>query len=327
MFDDAIIVQSAISAFNNAALVAPAFFWSALLTLPLYWVVWTFSGQIAEYLRWSRGNITMRASLWVVIITLGWVVLFGGNYSVLRDDTSTLPFMIAAIIFVSSIFIGSYTRDIKFAQRRENALFIALAAFVLGGSGMHTWWGPLLQIGSALVGFAIGRRAKMEMPAVPGLILITGATVTAMLMQPEYFRFGQLGNLTWIHLLFVVAFSFFAVATIAARNIKASNRIHDSAYIKLKWMIRFVVALGVVLFIMTESVPVFLGTAFASFVLVTLTIWHCKEIPNALGDKLFALSIIAFGILTAMPVITAVGILYMTNLSKSNLVQDIKSLL
>ena len=114
--------------------MAPAFFWSALLTLPLYWVVWTFSGQIAEYLRWSRGNITLRASLWVVIITLGWVGLFGGNYSVLRDDTSTLPFMIAAIIFVSSIFIGSYTRDIKFAQRRENALFIALAAFVFWGA-------------------------------------------------------------------------------------------------------------------------------------------------------------------------------------------------
>jgi hypothetical protein len=49
MFDDAIIVQSAISAFNNAALVAPAFLWSALLTLPLYFLIWAFGGKIAEY--------------------------------------------------------------------------------------------------------------------------------------------------------------------------------------------------------------------------------------------------------------------------------------
>ena len=212
MFDDAIIVQSAISAFNNAALVAPAFLWSALLTLPLYFLIWAFGGKIAEYLRWSRGNITMRAALWTVITTVGWIVLFGGNYGVLRDDTSTLPFMIAAIIFVSSIFVGSYTRDIKYL-RRENAVYIALAILALGVSDMHAWWGPFLQIGAAICGFVIGRRAHVEMPPVPGVILISGATVTAMLMQPEYFRFGQLGNLTWLHLLVVMTFGAVAAAT------------------------------------------------------------------------------------------------------------------
>src|SRR5574344_1113072 len=34
MFDDAIIVQSAVSAFNNAALYAPAFLWWAVLSIP-----------------------------------------------------------------------------------------------------------------------------------------------------------------------------------------------------------------------------------------------------------------------------------------------------
>ena len=326
MFDDAIIVQSAISAFNNAALVAPAFLWSALLTLPLYFIVWLFGDKIAEYLRWSRGNITMRAALWTVIITIGWVVLFGGNYAVLRDDTSTLPFMIAAITFVASIFIGSYTRDIKYA-RRENAIYIVLVLLALGLSDMHAWWGPILQIGAAFIGFIIGRRAGVEMPPVPGVILVSGATITSMLMQPEYFRFGQLGNLTWIHLLFVGLFGMAAAATVAVRNINSRGRIHDSAYIKLKWMVRFVVALGFALFIMTESVPVFLGTSAAAFVLVALSVWHAKDMPNMLGNKLFALTIMLFGILITMPVITAIGIVYMVNMPKSNFLREIKQLL
>lgn len=326
MFDDAIIVQSAISAFNNAALVAPAFLWSALLTLPLYWLVWAFGGKIADYLRWSRGNILMRASLWTVIITFGWIVLFGGNYGVLRDDTSTLPFMIAAIVFVSSLFIGSYTRDIKYA-RRENLVYIILVLMALGLSDMHAWWGPLLQIGSAMAGFVLGRRAGMEMPAVPGVLLISGATITAMLMQPEYFRFGQLGNLTWVHLLFVMVFGIFAVSTIALRNIKPCGRIHDSAYIKIRWMIRFVVALGVALFVMTESVPVFLGTAAAAFVLIALSVWHATELPDALDEWAFALSIILFGVLTTMPAITAIGIIYFANLPRSDFGRDFLRLL
>lgn len=326
MFDDAIIVQSAISAFNNAALVAPAFLWSALLTLPLYLVVWVFGDKIADYLRWSRGNITMRAALWTVITTIGWVVLFGGNYGVLRDDTSTLPFMIAAIIFVASIFVGSYTRDIKYA-RRENAIYIILVLLALGLSDMHAWWGPILQIGAAFIGFVIGRRAGVEMPPVPGVILISGATVTSLLMQPEYFRFGQLGNLTWVHLLFVGLFGIVAAATVAVRNINTRGRIHHSAYIKLKWMVRFVVALGVALFVMTESVPVFLGTSAAAFVLVALSVWHAKDMPSTLGNKLFALAVMLFGILITMPVITAIGIVYMVNMPKSDFLREIKQLL
>ena len=326
MFDDAIIVQSAISAFNNAALVAPAFFWSALLTLPLYAVVWKFGDKIAEFLRWSRGNITMRVALWTVIITIGWIVLFGGNYGVLRDDTSTLPFMVAAITFVSAVFIGSYTRNIKLF-RRENWIYIAIVLMALGISDMHAWWGPLLQIGAAFGGFIIGRRAKMEMPAVPGVLLVSGATVTAMLMQPEYFRFGQLGNLTWIHLLFVVVFGVSGATTIALRNINTSGQIHDSAYVKLKWMIRFVVALGIALFIMTESVPVFLGVATAAFLSGALTVWHAKKIPDALDEKWFALTIMLFGILITMPVITAIGIVYFVNLPQFDFGREIRRLL
>ncbi len=326
MFDDAIIVQSAISAFNNAALVAPAFFWSALLTLPLYAIVWAMGGKIAEYLHWSHGNIIARSALWTVIITIGWVVLFGGNYAVLRDDTSTLPFMIAAITFVSFVFIGSYTRDIKW-WRREHIAYVMLVLFALGVSDTHIWWGPLMQIGAAFFGFFVGRTSKVEMPAIPGVLLVMGATVTAMLMQPEYFRFGQLGNLTWVHLFAVLLFGMLVAATLAVRNINARGRIHNSAHIKLRWMIRFVCALGIGLFIMTESVPVFIGVAVAVFLLVALNVWHAKKIPGVMGDKLFALSVVLFGILTTMPVITAIGIICFVNMPQLDFGHEISRLL
>ncbi len=326
MFDDAIIVQSAISAFNNAALAAPAFLWSAILTLPLYILVWMFGGRVTERIGWNRNNILSNASLWTAIITFGWIVLFGGNYGVLRDDTSTLPFMIAAIIFVTSIFIGSHLQ-IEIFKKRENWLYIALVMVALGMSNMYTWWGPLLQIGAAGAGFMVGRLARGEMRNVPGVLLIIMATVTAMLMQPEFFRFGQLGNLTWLHIIAIMIVGVLAATTIAVRNIRPSGKIHDSAYVKLKWMVRFVAMLGFALFIMTESVPVFLGTTGAVFALVALSMWHAHNASGALGDKLYAATIIAFGIITTMPVIAAIGIVYLANLPHGNLWAESRHLL
>ena len=326
MFDDAIIVQSAISAFNNAALIAPAFLWSALLTLPLYWLIWVMGDKIAEYIKWTRANILNRASLWVAIITFGWIVLFGGNYSVLRDDTSTLPFMIAAIVFVTSVFIGSRVQQNIFAKRK-NLVCVGLIIVALGLSDMRVWWGPILQIGAALSGFFVGRVAKSEMHDVPGVLLIIMATTTAMLMQPEFFRFGQLGNLTWLHMVSLMIVGALVAATIAVRNVNSLGKIHHSAYVKLKWMARFVVMLGGAVFIMTESVPVFLGTTVAMFVLFALSVWHAVKMPSALGDKLYAATIIAFGVITTMPMICAVGVLFLANLSHGNLWSESRQLL
>ncbi len=325
MFEDAIIVQSAISAFNNAALMAPAFLWSAVLTLPLYVLVWALNFDITSRLGWSL-HILKHVSFWVVLMTFGWIVLFGGNYSVLRDNTSTLPFMVAAIVFVASVFVGSHLRTKIFAKR-ENWLYVALAAVALGLSDTHAWWGPLLQIGAAASGFLVGHIAKSEMRDVPGVLLVIMATTTAMLMQPEFFRFGQLGNLTWLHLIAIMVVGMLFAATAAVRNIKPSNKIHDSAYVKLKWMVRFVVMLGFAVFIMTESVPVFLGTVAAMFVLFALSVWHSGKTPTALGDKLYAATILAFGIITTMPVISAIGIVCLANLPHGNLWAESKYLL
>jgi len=326
MFEDAIIVQSALSAFNNAALVAPAFLWSAILTLPLYVLVWAFADKIAGKLGWTHANILKRASLWVAVITFGWIVLFGGNYGVLRDNTSALPFMIAAIIFVISMFIGSHTKH-DISLKGKNSYYIALIIAALALSDMHAWWGPFLQVGAALSGFFLGRTAKSEMRSVPGILLIILATTTALLMQPEFFRFGQLGNLTWIHLIAVMLVGMLAVATIAIRNIIPMSKIHQSAYVKLKWMARFVVMLGFAVFMMTESVPVFLGTLGAMFVLFALSVWHSAKTNVVLPDNLYAMTIILFGLIITMPVMCAIGIIYLVSLPHDKLWAESKYLL
>ena len=318
MFEDAIIVQSAISAFNNAALYAPAFLWTALLTLPLFVLVWAFGDKILNLVGWSRTDMINRGSLWSVVIAFGWLVLFGGNYGVLRDDTSTLPFMIAAIIFVMTAFIGSNLQN-NILFQRKNLPYLALVLVALGLSDMHVWWGPLLQIGVALFGFLLGRFAKREMRAEPSMSLIILATTTTMFMQPEFFRFGQLGNLTELHMIALMLIGILVAATIAVRNVVPAAKIHDSAYVKLKWMMRFIVMLAIAVFVMTESVPVFLAAAVFAFMLFALSVWHSAKTQNMLGDKLYALTILSFGIIISMPVISVIGIVMLANMPRGNL--------
>lgn len=335
MFDETIVVQSAISAFNNAALAAPAFLWWAILAVPLFALVYFCGNAFLERIGWTGRALPARISLATVVLTLAWIILFGGNYGVLRDNTSVLPFMTAVIAFVASLFIGSHSRNVKLptwrgAPRKQKLAIagtVALLLVAVGLSDMHAWWGPLLQIGAVVSGLLIGRAAKCEMRTVAGTLLIIMATTTAMLMQPEYFRFGQLGALSAFHLLFLVLVGVAAAAAAALGNVNARGRIHRSAYVKLKWMLRFIAALCVALFVLTESVPVYLGMLGVFFVMFAMSIWHAEKLPDALAARMFAVVLGLFGIITTMPVITAMGILYWINLPHENFWHQSKFLL
>lgn len=320
MLNDAIIVQSAISAFNNAALAAPAFLWWAILACPLFLVAYKFGGELIAKIGWSRDQMTLRASIWTVGLALVWLVLFGGNYGVLRDGTSVLPCMTAAIAFAASLFIGTHTRGVKMPAWRgmsaRGKICYALVVLAIIGmvarSGMHAWWGPILQIGAIAMGLIMGRTARGTVRAIPGVVLVTMATTTVILMQPEYFRFGQLGNLTVLHLAAIMMIGVMAAATVALRNVNPRGRIHHSAYVKLKWMARFVSLLAIALFILTESVPVFLGATVALFVSFALSVWHAPHISQDTATRAFALLLGTFGLITVMPVITVMGVVLWT---------------
>ena len=102
MLNDMIIVQSAASAFNNAALAAPAFLLWAILMLPLYVAIYWFGGEFMARIGWNRNNLLGKVSFWTVVFVFAWTVMFGGNYAVLRDNLSVLPMLTAVIVFVSA---------------------------------------------------------------------------------------------------------------------------------------------------------------------------------------------------------------------------------
>ncbi len=329
MFNDVVIVQSAISAFNNAALVAPAFLWWAILSLPLMFLVWKCAPMICDKLSLGMDNINARGGVMVALLTFVWVVLFSGNYAVLRDGVSVLPFVVAVIVFLTSLFVASHMRQLpafKINTRARCAVVILiLLALVL--SDLHAWWGPVLQVGACLLGWLMGRAARGAMRPVAGMILIILMATVAMLMQPEFFRFGQLGNLTPVHLIFVLMIGVCAMAVIALNNVNARGKIHQSAYVKLKWMMRVVSVLMMALFMLTESVPLFIGMCVAVLLLFMLSVWHAKVQPSGLMERMLAIAIILFGTTTTMPAVTAIGVLYLSVLPQAKMWREFCALL
>lgn len=324
MFEDITVVSSAVSAFNNAALAGAAFFWNALLCSPLFLAAYLLGKSITAKTMIGKYVSMQNVSFWTVVITAIWVVLMGGNYGVLRDGVSLLPWVTAMVLFVSCVFVGIKTRDVKLpvwygnrdVSRRKkwiiNGLCAVVVLLVVALSDTLNWWGPLLQVAAVVLGIVIGRYTNRQMRTLPCSLIVMGATVTGLVMQPEYFRFAQLGNLTLLHLFWLLITGGMAIATLAVYLVNARERVHRSAYVKLKWLMRFVTLLCTVLFLLTEAVPVFLATMVMLFGLFGLSVWHAKSKKSDMAEGLFAWTVILFGILINVPTITIMGILLMT---------------
>ena len=326
MFDENLVVASAVSAFNNAAVAGPAFLWNAVLASPLFIAVYVFGRKFLD-VSGMRPYVTgARITFWTVVFTALWVVFLGGNYDVLRDGVSLLPFVTAAILFVTSIFVGINTRPIKLpiwygrvnvSNRRRwwiNVLVFAIAMVPVGLSDTLNWWGPILQIGVVIAGLVIGRHSGRQMRATACVLGVMLATTIGILMQPELWRFGQLGNLTPAHLIWIMCVGILLAAAFALDAVNPCGRIHQSAYVKLKWLMRFVVALAMILFLLTEAVPIFIGAFAMAFVSFAMSIWHSESVPDGLANRVIALTIIAFGVLTGLVVVTSMGILWYATL-------------
>ncbi|MDL2296220.1 hypothetical protein LJC18_05460 [Lachnospiraceae bacterium OttesenSCG-928-E19] len=341
MFESTVVVQSAVSSFNNAALSAPTFFWMAVLMLPVFILTWKFGNDVLRHVKgafsffgkWSGLNFSFVTDFFI----LAWLILMAGNYNVLRDNASWLPYVVAGVTFlVTASFVqksrglgtivANFTREFKWRKLIALVSFVALVAIV-ALSGAPTWWGALLQGSAFLCGVIAGRFWHRPISSVTFTAVIMFVLTALILMQPEFFRFGQLGNLTVIHLLFIILTGMLSVAVIVLRNVRARGRIRHSWFIKLKWLGRFVTALALILFILTESVPVFLGFAGVYFVTAAMSVWHQKSVPANLGSKLFGMLLCCFGIITSVHMITIIGILYWVNQPRSALKSDASFLL
>ena len=315
MFDDFLIASTAVSSFNNASLLNPFFFTTALLSLPLFLLVYLYGRDFVSKFGWTNQNIENKVSFWSATILGLWILLFGGNYAVIRGGISLLPVLISIILFGLMTVVSNCIVRLKYIEKFYDKKYkwLLFGALILCAacSGIMTWWGVLLQISAILCGIIVGCRLHKETSWVVFITLILGMMTTLILMQPEYFRFGQLGHLTLVHLTGIILSGFFVVTTVVSRYVKARDKIHHTAYIKLKWLFRIVSLLALILFIATESVPVFLGLLLSSMFLEALTIYHSKKIVDGLYKQSWAWLMVIFGILIVCPVISALGIVYL----------------
>ena len=330
MFSDFSIVTTAVSSFNNAALLGPYFFAMALLSIPLFYMVFLCGPDILSRLKWNNA-VESKIGFWSVFCLVGWLLLFGGNYAVIRDGISVLPLAVAFVLFLSVIYVTKQAIKLNyltvFKDRKvkwtSGLLLLVLAFF----SAKPDLWGVLLQLSAVICGVIVGSRLHKNISDVSVSTLIFGIMTTLILMQPEYFRFGQLGNLTMVHLLVLLITGFFAVSVFVLKYIKSRSKIYQSAYIKLKWLMRICALLALVLFAMTESVPVFAGLMLVVAVSEMLTICHSKKTPEILFKQSWAMLLICFGALIMCPVISCLGILYLENLHNPVKAEDFCGLL
>ena len=339
MFQDTVVVSSAMSAFYNAAVASPAFFWNAILCTPLFIAIYLFGRVYGKKLGLDTFTNSERVAFWSVIMIMLWTVLMGGNYEVLRDGVSLLPWVTAGILFVSGVFIGIHTRAVPLpiwygsahASTRRRWL-VNIGVFILlmipvGFGDTLNWWGPILQIGAVCAGLVIGRYRHFHLRAVPCMALLMFTATVAILMQPEFFRFGQLGNLTPIHLIGVLMTGILLAAAVAVDVVPPCGRIHRSAYVKLKWLVRFGTALCMVLFLLTEAVPIFIAATFMAFVLFAMSVWHAHSVAQNVNGKMVCLGVIAFGVLVEVPTITALGVFWLSILNSGESRPDARFLL
>ena len=321
MFEDSLIVSSAVSAFNNAALVAPAFFWNAVLCLPLFAAVYWFGRRAVDVLGLRKYITKNRVIFWCALMTAAWALLTGGDYNVLRDGASVLPWLMAGVLAVSMFVVGVYTRALSFplwygapdASRAfkwfANLSVLGVLCVPIILSNVNELLVPGLQIVALCLGFLAGRHCKCQIQSEKWAIFAMFGAVVAILMQPEFFRFGQLGNLTPVHLVWVLLTGVILVAAMMLVIVRPHGRIHRSAFIKIKWLLRLVAGLCAVLFVLTEAVPLFLITMLVCAGLFSVSLWHAERVSVDVINWTLAVAICGFGVLVGVPTITALGIL------------------
>ncbi|MCL2331729.1 MAG: hypothetical protein FWC61_04290 [Proteobacteria bacterium] len=325
MFDSSLVVQSAASSFNNAALWAPDFFWSALMALPVFAVFWIFAPKIAEKFLPGEKRRDYRVSILAFLVVAIWLIA-QGNYGVLRDF-SWVGVLIAVLLCACAAFLSRryYEGSARLSQclpvnrkwgTRTDYALPAMVVIVAAAAGEPTWAGMALQGGTVAVGWLSGwllhrRNARETDPKLLVALLIFGAAY-GLIMQPEFFRFGQLGRLTAVHLVFLTMFAVALPAYIALHFARPRGWFVRGFYKGARLFAAVAALLLFSLFVITESALAFLAIAGLSFVFGCIFAWRqpadaANGIKSVKHDLWFA-SLALFGILTALPALTCAAI-------------------
>ena len=316
MFDSSVIVQSAASSFNNAALASPDFFWGAILCIPVFAAAWVCADKFAKYIKWFPTVIIAAISIWL---------LSHESFAVLRDQ-SMVGFLAAACIFACTAYLTRRFLELfqslggaPFSDRRQGRLrrslpYLApIAVIAIAGlCGAPSFAGFALQGGAAAIGMLAGwllhkqNRAEYQPNLVAVLLFL--AISLGLVMQPEFFRFGKLGELTALHMAFLAAAAAAFAANIALRLAKPAGWLKESVYKKVRILTRLAGFLTALLFILTESPIAFIAFGLTVLAMVFINAKHAKTKLSSETEMSWKISLGLFGVLTGMPVLVCLAI-------------------
>jgi len=319
MLQDISILDTASSFFNNTALISPFFFLFTILTIPLYILVYKYGWCFVSNFGWNKTNLLEKICIYSAVTLLIYSLMFGGNFDSLRDSFSTLPFLLAIILFGLTTLVTSKFDPYKYIKKLNikkhiKILSLLFLSLIIAFSGLHTWWGILLQLTAVICGYIVGSKTSKISLHIPLTCILFLYTV-CILMQPEFFRFGQLGSLTFIHLIFIMITGMAATSVLTINNIHNSKAIRNSLYTKIKWLLRILLILLFILFILTEAVPIFIIFNILFAINEFLSVKQYRNIisKDALYQKSIVLLLISFGSIIICPIIVAMGIIYLLN--------------
>ncbi|MCL2758332.1 MAG: hypothetical protein FWE64_03365 [Alphaproteobacteria bacterium] len=343
MLDHSLIVSSAVSTFNNAALVSPGFFWSAILALPLVALGWIMAPEIAQRFAPNAKNRDKVAAFVAVLVIAGWA-LFHENFAVLRDGTSLVGILVAFILWIASTWMA---RRYYESGRRLSALLpnkkwgrkldyfaptivVAIAfAFTIGAGRDES----ILQAGAVMIGIFTGymlnrRNVRDADPRLPVAVMLT-LGIFGLVMQPEFFRFGQLANLTLMHMIFLCLAMAASAVFFALHFVRPRGWFVKIFYTKM--FLRALTVLVLALLFITESAPIF-GALFAMvFVITALSALHASE-KNAealkkIKGEMWLVALGLFGVLAALPALVFVAAVMWRLSPRNDFVGKVRTLL
>ncbi|GHT57773.1 hypothetical protein FACS18945_2780 [Bacteroidia bacterium] len=165
----------------------------------------------------------------------------------------------------------------------------------------------------AVLGYYLSHRKKdLGDPKILTSVMML-AIGFMMAMQPEFFRFGQLGHLTVLHLIGLIELAIFSISALILLYFAPKGWGDKSVYKKLQILLLIFSGFALVLFGLTES-PLALGLVSVIWGLITfIAVRHASkadaEKTHKLGHSVWFLTIAAFGIVTEIPVLVCAAIL------------------
>lgn len=330
------VVQSAISSFNNMALMGPDFFWSGILCLPIFAVFWFMASNIVTRF---IPDVKKRKDTFIVmimsIITL-WI-LSHGAYGTLRDQ-SVAPILVATCLFVCTVFITRRISDLKLNLNKKWVRHTkwfgpTLAIAIAGFTGTPTVPGFILHAGACTIGIFTGllmnKMNKNHFDSELVIILLTTALGIGIAMQPEIFRFGQMGQLTVIHIAGLIIYFKILATYFAARWVRPAEKISESWYKKMILVMRLMHIMTLLLFVFTESALVLGMLTVTAFMSTALSVRHMPQNTNLQNtiSGLWNISLGAFGILVNTPLLVCIAIILWQTSKPNKFIATIKKML